>query len=45
VKELSALHDVRKIDYVILNAGILEYPNVRQPQLCWGIPLILAEGD
>ena len=29
VRELCALREVARIDYVVVNAGILKYPNVR----------------
>lgn len=45
MNELSALKDVHKIDYVVLNAGMLEYPNVRQTRFYQWISLILAEGN
>lgn len=45
MNELSALKDVHKIDYVVLNAGILEYPNVRQTRFYQWTSLILAEGN
>lgn len=36
IDDLAAVRDLQRIDYVVLNAGILKYPNVSVKHECLG---------